>query len=337
MCETILRWPWTNRPCVCIDVVCTHWDRNCTPMSCVNTLQWRPMVHDSWLILIFVKYTERYRSCWLWTNREYVALVLVSCMQTYGWWMNLNVSLLGYDVLVPWKTRSRLRTRLLLFTHTTINDNYTRPRINFDVEWIHGTVSCYKRTASTLTLVHVWTWICHCLVYDAPWHHRNYTLARYSTIMAMTYGSAVMLIGYMERYHIDFGRTDGTLVLVYVWIWMYVQLLDIRCTMTPLRLHTRLLFKCNGNYIRYGSAVMLIGYMERYHIDFGRTGGTLVLVHVWIWMCNCLVYDAPWHHRNCTPACYSNTMAITYHTALRWCWSDIWNGMILTLDEQKVR
>ena len=145
------------------------------------------MVHDSWLILIFVKYTERYRSCWLWTNREYVALVLVSCMQTYGWWMNLNVSLLGYDVLVPWKTRSRLRTRLLLFTHTTINDNYTRPRINFDVEWIHGTVSCYKRTASTLTLVHVWTWICHCLVYDAPWHHRNYTLACYWTIMTITY------------------------------------------------------------------------------------------------------------------------------------------------------
>ena len=113
----------------------------------------------------------------------------------------------------------------------------------------------------------------------------------------------------MERSCVGFEQTECTLVLVHVWLWMY-HCLVIRWTMTPSQLHTysapsqshtRLLFNYNGNNIRVG---------------FERTDGTLVLMHVWIWMCHCFVYDAPWHHRNCTLACYSTTMKMAYDSAL---------------------
>ena len=59
----------------------------------------------------------------------------------------------------------------------------------------------------------------------------------------------------------------------------------------------------------YGSAPMLtlLEYIKWCHVGFGRTESTLVLVYVWIGMCHYLVYDARWHHRICTLACYSNT------------------------------
>ena len=145
----------------------------------------------------------------------------------------------------------------------------------------------------------------------------------------------------------DVDRIYGT---AWYWLWtnrMYVDigaclnlnvtLLDIRCTMIRSQLHTHVLSKYTIMAMAYGSVLMLIEYMERYRVGFGRTGSTLVLVHVGIWMCHYLVYDAPWHHRNYTLACYSTIMAITYDTALWWCWSDISNGIILTLDEQTVR
>ena len=207
------------------------------------------------------------------------------------------------------------------------------------------------RTGRMLVYMHVCIWMCHCLVYNAPWHHRNYTLACYSTIMAITYDTALrwcwsdiwngIILAldeqYVRWYWCMFNFECDTLVSVHVWIGINVQLLGIWCTVTPSQLHTRLLFKYNGKYVRYGSAVMLIGYIERYYVGFGRTESTLVPESVWIGMCNCLVYNAPWPHRNCTLACYSNIIAIAYDTALRWCWSDIWNGIVLAVDEQPVR
>ena len=138
---------------------------------CTHVLFWltaMAMVHGSWLILF--RWNTRYRFGFGQTGST---LVLVSCMQPCGGgWMNLNVSLLGV-----WCTMND--TIVIAHSSVTIqthcNDNRTRPWDNFDVDWIYWTVSCYERIASTFVLMHVCTWMCHYLVYDAPWLHHNYT------------------------------------------------------------------------------------------------------------------------------------------------------------------
>ena len=64
----------------------------------------------------------------------------------------------------------------------------------------------------------------------------------------------------------------------------------------------------------YGSGrmLMLIG-MEPYCVGCKRTGSTLVLVHVWIWICHCLVYNTLWHHHICIPS------TIQLHNDVRLC------------------
>ena len=54
----------------------------------------------------------------------------------------------------------------------------------------------------------------------------------------MTYGSAVMLIEYMERNRVDVDRTESA--LLDAWSNLNVTLLDLRCTLTQLQLNTRL-------------------------------------------------------------------------------------------------
>ena len=76
--------------------------------------------------------------------------------------------------------------------------------------------------------------------------------------MAMTYGSARMLIEYMERCHVGCGQIAG----IGACLNLNVSLLGVR--------------------MKHGSALalMLIEYMERCRDAFERTGRTLVLVHV---------------------------------------------------------
>ena len=58
---------------------------------------------------------------------------------------------------------------------------------------------------------------------------------------------------------------------VYIWNGIVLDLDELRA---------RLLSKCTTIAMAYDSAPMSIEYMQRYRVDFGRTGGTLVLVHV---------------------------------------------------------
>ena len=64
-------------------------------------------------------------------------------------------------------------------------------------------------------------------------------------------------------------------------------------------------------------------------------------MHVWIWMCHCLIYDAPWAapqqlHTRLLFNHDGNDMRLCVDT---WCWLNIWNGVgvMLALDEQEVR
>ena len=187
-----------------------------------------------------------------------------------------------------------------------------------------------KQEVGTLVSAQVWIWMCHYLVYRSSYNAlNNCKIACYSTTMAMIY----------IRIRTDVDSIYGT---VSCWLWtnrlyvgigaclnLKVPLLGVRCNMTPSQLHTHLLLKYTTMAMTYGYALMLmlIEYMQRYRVGFGRTVCTLVLVHVWIRICHCLAYDALWHNRNCTLACYSTTMALCdvdwiYATVLYWLWTN---------------
>ena len=57
-------------------------------------------------------------------------------------------------------------------------------------------------------------------------------------------------------------------------VWYTMQYIS------PSQLHTHLLFKYTLMAMTHGCVLTLIEYMERYCVGFGRTGSTLVLVHV---------------------------------------------------------
>ena len=92
-----------------------------------------------------------------------------------------------------------------------------------------------------------------------------------------------------------------------------------------------------------GSALvlMLIEYMERCRVGFGWTGSTLVSVHVWIWMCHCVIYDTPWHamapsqlYTRLPPFNYNgNDILLCACIDVDW----IWICIMWALDEQTVR
>ena len=151
-----------------------------------------------------------------------------------------------------------------------------------------------------MVLVHVWIWVRHCLQHhiDVDWMHGTvyillaldekrvrwyycmfkltvplivwYTM-HYDTMQLNSpatqlqrqwwYTDAhrmmlmLILIEYntgMGRYHVGFGRTGCTLILLQVSIWIWHCLTEefLRCTITPSQLHTRVLFNYNGNDIR---------------------------------------------------------------------------------------
>ena len=194
-------------------------------------------------------------SCWLWTNRKYVLVydTLVSRLHGCRFWLNTN-------------------------TYIVYMERY---RLGF------------RRTGSTLVLVHLWIWVCHYLVYKASWHHHNYTLPCYSTSMtmafgsvlthtrllfkhtttAMTHDSALMLIEFIycafivKRYRVDFGRVACTLVCIGV--CLHFDMSNDSALMTLLQLRDHMIFKYIA-IMTYGSALMLmlLEYMEWCRIYF---------------------------------------------------------------------
>ena len=127
----------------------------------------------------------------------------------------------------------------------------------------------FWRTGSMLVLVYVWIWIYHYLWYDATWHHHNYIH------MLFHYDGDCKLL-----------CTDHTIV-----------------TTRPSATHSY----STTMTMTHDSALMMNKYMERCHVGVRIPESTLVLVHIWIWMCHYLVYDALWHHQNCALACYATT------------------------------
>ena len=184
-------------------------------------------------------------SCWLWTSRAYVGT---------GACLGLKVSLFGIRCTITpsyrnctlacyWTTLAMaygfalMRTRLL-FQHTkTAMAHDTRLCADFNVDWIYILWYCvyimkrypvgFGRTERALVLVHRWIWMCHDLANNPPWHHRNSILACYSTTMAITYRSTLILMlveymyyAYMQRYRVGFGRKGSKLVLMHNSFWM---------------------------------------------------------------------------------------------------------------------
>ena len=163
--------------------------------------------------------------------------------------------------------------------------------------WMLILIDCMKRhrvgsgrTGSTSALIHVWIWMGHYILCVRPTMNDLIaiycTLACYSTTTAMTY--IRLCAEYMERYRVDFERTESKLVLVYVGIWIcyYYLLYD------AARNHHNCKLACywTAMTITYGSALMLIEYMERNRVDVDRTESKLLLA-LWIWMCHyCLIY-----------------------------------------------
>ena len=210
-------------------------------------------------------------------------------------------------------------------------------RLCADVDWIYGTVSCWFWTNRRYVGISTCLNLLECLITWYTVYDALPTIVKSPAIQLQwqwyTYGSALMLTQYMERYHVGFGRTGRTLVLG------FSTCLDLNVPLLGVHNYTRthLLLKYATMTMTYGYALMLmlIEYMERYRVDFERTGRTLVLVHVWIRICHCLAYDALWHHRNCTLACYSTAMTMAndsalmlmlnyYGTVLCWLWTKSW-------------
>ena len=177
----------------------------------------------------------------------------------------------------------------------------------------------------------------------------------HSTIMTMTYGFALMLIEHMERCCIGFGRTGSMLVLVHVWIRMCHCLVYVRCTMTQSQLHTRLLFNYNGNCTRLCTGVN-VAWM--YGTQW-QMAARCCWLNVWNGISSCCLWanrryvGEHWcifesecvftwctlrhevHYRDYTH--HAIQIQWQWHAALRWCWLNIWNGVVLVLDEQYVR
>ena len=91
----------------------------------------------------------------------------------------------------------------------------------------------------------------------------------------------------------------------------------------------------------YTLMLMLIEYMERYRVGFGRTESTLVLIHVWIdcvCVISCLVgIRCTWHHTIVnSPATQLQRQRYT-DVYWCWCWLNIWNVFMLALGKQAVR
>ena len=235
------------------------------------------------------------------------------------------MSFLGCDA--PWHHRN--------YTLTPLVFNYNGNVIFFctdaDVDWIYEMVRLLP--ALDEQLVSCYCWIRMSCYYFCP----------RCTMTPLKLHTSCLLSNYwqhriddtllctdvdMERYRVGFDRTERTLaLLLYIWIWMFHCLVN----------DTHLL------HIHYATVSCWL-WMNRKYVS---------------WYCcmfefECIItsytYDASWHHRDCTLACYSTTPAC-YSNIQQWwlcatlCWCQLntyiayilWNDMVLALDEQNVR
>ena len=244
-------------------------------------------------------------SCWLWTNSWYVGISVC-----------LNVSLIGIRCTM---TPAHLHTRLLF----NYNDNDIR--LCFDIDWIYATVSCWLWTSREYVGISV------CL---------NVSLIGIRCTMAQAYLHTRLLFNCNDndiRLCVDVDWIYATVscwlwtnreyVGITVWLNLNVSLLGIRCTMTPAHLHTRLL--CNYNDITYGSALMLIEYMERCHDCWIWTNRKYVGIVVCLILNVSVIASYTLHHG---ASAFAHLTAIQlqwqWYTALCWCWLYIWNGVM---------
>ena len=131
---------------------------------------------------------------------------------------------------------------------------------------MYGTVSWHERTASTLVLVHVWTWMYHYLVYNAPWLHHNCTITttwvwpcadtHSPTIQTHKNGDGTRLWLILTEYILCL---NVVLYDVVCWLWtsrkyvgMHWSMFVFECVIAwcgynVSQLHTCLLFNYNGN------------------------------------------------------------------------------------------
>ena len=244
--------------------------------------------------------------------------------------VNLNVSLLGIRCTV---TPSQLRARLLFKCNG--NDICFCAHNHFD--WIHGTVSRWRWTNRMYVgigaHVNLNVPLLDIHVYDKTWNHHNYTFTCYSNNLQWQYA----------RLYADIDWTYGTVSCLFWANRRYVGMFGFEClitwsTMTLSQLHARLLFNyyCNATcwcwcWLDVWNGVMLA--LNEQQVRWYECKFELECAITWYTAC-----DSLWRHHNCTLAYYSIAIAMPHNSA-RWCWwwLNVWNGIVLVLDEQQVR
>ena len=217
--------------------------------------------NDCWLRAdVDVDWIYEMVSCRFWPNRKYVEI---------GTHLNLNMPLhLHYDAI------------LIAYSSPAIQIHYNGDGIygsaRMLIEHMERCHVGFGRTESTLVSIRVWIWMCHYLVYDAPWHHHNCVLANYND-------NDIRLCADVDWTYATVSCPrcwpNSKYVIICACVNLNVQLLmqhqNIIIGHSPA-------MQTHYNCTVHGSALMLIEYMERYRFGFGRTESTLALVHVWI-------------------------------------------------------
>ena len=211
---------------------------------------------------------------------------------------------------------------------------------------IYGTVSCW------LWMNRAYVGIGACLNLNVPWHNHNCIIGYYSNTLQRrwhtAHDSAVILMHVGWIYYIT----------VSCWLWMnreYVgigayllSLLRVSCTMTRSQLHNRLLFKYTTMAMAHGTKICADWFWYWLNI---WNGAVLALDEQSVRWYRCMFESEcaiPWctmHHDmiaigpSSAIQMHYNGYDGTWHTTLRWfrCWLNIWNGVVLALDEQRVR
>ena len=152
----------------------------------------------------------------------------------------------------------------------------------------------YSMTPSQLRTRLLFNYNCNDIWWHMALHRCGWNIC--NTIRAMEYACALvlMLIEYILRIYyktiLCWLWTDRAYVGISACLNLNMSWLGVQSTMTPSDLHTCLILNYNRNGVLFMVDYIYCVYiMERYRVGFGRTGRTLVLVHVWIWMCYGLV------------------------------------------------
>ena len=199
----------------------------------------------------------------------------------------------------------------------------------------------FEWTASTFALVHVWIWMCCYLLYGTRCKMTRSNLharlrfncccnntwpgANVDVDLDWLYGTASCGL-WTNRKYVGIGACLNSNASLYKTYFAY----DAPCmTWSQFIAHLPAVQRQRRCHT-YGSALMLIliEYMERYRVGFGRTESKLVLVYVRIWMCLRLVYRTAWRHHNNSHTCYCNTLQCQCLITLRWCLLNIWNDIV---------